>query len=109
MRLTPSFHINVRYAGEAKFLVIYIYISLCPRLCLLAILLYNVHRLTLKTDAVFPPTSTSRGAARGGSDYLTVAGCPTGVHSCGALLSVLYRNVMLCEHRILIHLFIVNV
>ena len=68
-----------------------------------------VHRLTLKTDAVFPPTSTSRGAARGGSDYLTVAGCPTGVHSCGALLSVVYRNVMLCEPRILIHLFIVNV
>ena len=63
-----------------------------------------VHRITLKTDAVFPPTSTSRGAARGGSDYLTVAGCPTGVHSCGAL-SVLYCIVMLCKHRILIQIF----
>ena len=74
-----------------------------------------VHCSTLTTEAVFPPTSTSRGAvvsrgaARGGSDYLTVACCPTGVHSCGALLSVVYRNVLLCEHSLLIHLFIVNV
>ena len=51
-----------------------------------------VHFSTLKTDAVFPPTSTSRGAARGGSDYLTVAQ----LVSTPAELYCLYYIVTLC-------------